>query len=702
MKLHYLNLNKKNLDLPKDFDWKTYIFINDDLEKFCSTREQAESHYIHDGSKNKRMYKTINLPSDFDWECYLGLNYDVYNVCKSRTSAIMHYEKHGFYEDRIYKLEQTDIPVDFNWTTYIHTNSLDDKITNKIEAINHYYKVGQSENLSYQHIFKNVPKDFNWIVYCELNKDVQEICKNETDAMLHYDKDGHNQNRRYKIPEEELPDDFDWITYSELNTDVKVLYSGETLSKLHYIITGKKEGRIYKFVHVPENFDHKLYLELNDTISKEYKESEYTAKLHYDLFGYQQGLPYTENFQNVPADFDWKLYINFNPDIADICTSEIKAKAHYNNYGVYQSRVYNQHQKEKQKQSMMDYMLYPFLFHKYILNISKESKNIPYNIVQHSSLKEKTIKLVAHLHCFNIDKFALFYQNYIEKIKQYCQLIIITFSAGNVRSKNNEIFENNNIVIIQCENRGMDIGGKYVCLNYLQKKEVYYDSILFLHSKTDDQLRKLYWEPLLNNLNEIQNSLQEKTHIGIYVPPLIYMGDYACVIYKDHFAEPKNITCKWNFGNSLYLNDMERYHNLEKSNYIFPEGNCFVCKKKIADELFGNPKLYNLLNTTKTFDAVWVKSYYGLKKLKEMGPSIFDIYKFYRTTHHRPRLYANNIAWGQGHKGHPDNMYEHSFERIVFKIVQKLGYKVQVMPHIKDDTFINNLKIYNEKINDLL
>ena len=49
-------------------------------------------------------------------------------------------------------------------------------------------------------------------------------------------------------------------------------------------------------------------LELNDTISKEYKESEYTAKLHYDLFGYQQGLPYAENFQNVPADFDWKLY----------------------------------------------------------------------------------------------------------------------------------------------------------------------------------------------------------------------------------------------------------------------------------------------------------------------------------------------------------------------------------------------------------
>ena len=93
-------------------------------------------------------------------------------------------------------------------------------------------------------------------------------------------------------------------------------------------------------------------------------------------------------------------------------------------------------------------------------------------------------------------------------------------SSGIFDTASDTIFDakgskNDNIVIIQCENRGMDIGGKYVCLNYLQKKEVYYDSILFLHSKTDDQLRKLYWEPLLNNLNEIQNSLQEKTHIGI-------------------------------------------------------------------------------------------------------------------------------------------------------------------------------------------
>ena len=696
MQLHYLN--SKISDLPKDFDWERYLFINSDLSNVYSTKEQAEHHYLNEGIKQKRIYKTINLPDDFDWEYYLGLNRDVYSVCKTKTAAIMHYEKHGFQESRKYKPEDVDFPTDFNSTLYIHNNSLHQTVHNKIEAINHYYKIGKSENLSYNCNFKNVPPDFNWLIYCELNTDVKQICKNEMDAMLHYDKDGYNQNRRYKIPEEEIPNDFDWVTYCELNTDVKRLYPTETLAKLHYFITGKNEGRVYKFLHTPKNFQWKLYLELNETISKEYKQNEYTAKLHYDLFGYPQGLSYTENFENVPDDFDWKLYIKFNPDIGSGCNTEVKAKLHYNNYGVYQSRIYNNKQKEDQVMLIQDYMLYPFLFHKYILNISKESDIIPYKIHQHYSCEKKTLKLIAHLHCYNIDKFSFFYENYIQKIKKQCQLIVITFSVGN----KDVIEKDENITLIQCENRGMDIGGKYVCLDYLQKKDVYYDSILFLHSKTDNQLRKLYWEPLIENLEEIEESLDKNSDLGIYVPPLIYMGDYACIIYREHFIEPRNITCKWNFGNSLYLNDMERYHNLEKTNYMFPEGNCFICKKKIAQELYGDSKIYNLLNTNTSFDAVWVKSYYGLKKLKDIGATIFDIYKFYRTTHSRPRLYPNNIAWGQGHKGHPDNMYEHCFERIVFKVVQKLGYKIKVMPHIKDKAFIENLKIYNQKINDLL
>ena len=205
-------------------------------------------------------------------------------------------------------------------------------------------------------------------------------------------------------------------------------------------------------------------------------------------------------------------------------------------------------------------------------------------------------------------------------------------------------------------------------------------------------------EPLVLNLKEIYADIK-KNKLGIFVPPLIYMGDYANIIYKDHFIEPQNITCKWNLGNSLYLNDMDHYYEFNKNNYIFPEGNCFICKHEVATCLYGNSELYNLLNTEKSFDAVWVKSYYGGRKLKTIGPTIFDIYRFYTTTRARPRLYPNNIAWGQGHKGHPDNMYEHSFERIVFKAVHKLGFRVKVMPHDNKDTELrNNINLYTKKL----
>ena len=124
----------------------------------------------------------------------------------------------------------------------------------------------------------------------------------------------------------------------EINTDVKQLFNDEDLATYHYFITGKRERRIYKFVHTPDNFDWKVYLELNETISNNYKVNEFTAKLHYDLFGYPQKLPYVNNFTILPNDFDWENYIKINDDIQSICTNELQAKQHYCSFGIYQNR----------------------------------------------------------------------------------------------------------------------------------------------------------------------------------------------------------------------------------------------------------------------------------------------------------------------------------------------------------------------------
>jgi hypothetical protein len=696
--MSYQNIQYTSLKLPPDFDWKMYLEINDDVAKVCNNEECAKKHYLQDGIRQKRLYKTIHLPADFDWEIYLGLNQDVYNVCKTKLAAIMHYEKHGYSENRKYKLEHANINADFHWKKYLLKNpSLQNMIHNKMEALCHYDKIGKIQKLSYEYELPELPKDFDWKIYCELNPSLKSICSSKNDAEEHYMNKGMHENLLYKVPLSEIPNDFDWKLYLELNPDVKQIYPTEELAHIHYFITGKKEGRIYRFHHIPDNFDWKLYLDLNPTIRPEYRRNEIVTKLHYDLFGHHQELPYQTNFQNIPNDFDWMMYKKMNPDIQDLCVNEITTKCHYNEYGIYQSRKYKKTEEDiEQERTIQKYLNHPFMYHKYILGISKPIENIPYKISSFSRYNTN-YKLIGHLHCFNIDQFDMYYGQYLETIQKYCELIIVTFSIGN----ENEIKKYKNTIYLQCENVGMDIGGKYVCHYFLKQKKIFYDSILFLHSKTDNQLRKLYWEPLIFHLDKIKDNLLDE-QIGIYVPPLVYMGDYACIIYKDHFIEPCNITCKWNFGNSLYINDFDRNYDFSQHNYLFPEGNCFVCKKKIADILYGNQEDYYLLNSKHSFDAVWVKSYYGQKKLISIGPTIQDIFRFFKTYRSRPPLYPNNIAWGAGHRGHPDNMYEHVFERLVFKAAQKLKYKVKVMPHIDDPQFLDNLKIYNEKINQLL
>lgn len=686
-------MNKINIDIPEDFDWERYIDLNDDVKQCYPTKEGATHHYLTDGIKQKRIYRTKNIPDDFDWEIYLAINPDVYSSCKSKTSSIMHYENHGHIEKRFYKLSEVNIPVDFDWECYIINNpSLE--ITSKIVSIRHYYTIGRKNNLSYKFDLNTIqlPDNFNWKIYIKLN-DLEKTCLNERAAIIHYLRLGSKQNYLYNFPKGSIPDDFDWIWYTELNTDVKQMFGTKELATYHYYITGKTEGRIYKLNHTPNDFDWETYIENNQTISNEYKKNEYTAKLHYDLFGYPQKLDYKNNFNNIPNDFDWEMYIKYNPDIKDICSNELKCKQHYNKFGIYQNRQYSYKKKQLTKDTKNN--LYPFLFHKYILNITKKVYNIPYTISNEiSKINTSTKKtLVAHLHCYNIEQFDKFYGEYINKIIAYCEYIVITYSIGNITNKIN------NIIYLKCLNQGMDIGGKFVCINYLKKNNVNYNYILFLHSKSDNYMRKLYWEPILNNLHNIKKTFKNNNQYGIFVPPLIYMGDYAAIIYKDKFVNIHNVTCKWNFGNSLYINDIDRYFKYNSNNFIFPEGNCFICNSQIANELYGNTLLYNLLNNKYTMDIVWIKSLYGSRGFNT-GNTIDDIYTFFKNEN-TIKLYPNNISWGAGHAGHADNMYEHSFERIVFKVVEKLKYKVKILPYNKNTKYLQELQDMNDKINKL-
>lgn len=692
--------------LPDDFDWRVYVELNDDVRAVYNSEDAATQHYLYEGHAQNRRYSLKNLPSGFNWKVYLALNQDVYKACKTRVAAIMHYEIHGHLESRNYTLKHVDIPDDFDWKVYRDLNpDYSDSLLCEITSLSHFHTYGQVHNLQYKHIFYHIPEEFDWNVYRELNPHAKLHCLTELQCKIHYENEGRLLKYRYCVPEKEIPEDFEWKTYLELNTDVKACNNSEFFARVHYYMTGNNEGRIYKLRHTPADFDWELYVELNDSIPEQYAHSEITAKLHYDLFGVKDGLMYIANFQHVPSAFNWKDYVNLNPDIANVCTTEIRAKLHYDKYGVYQDRKYFQTEEERQqitanieKHGVL-YANFPHLFHKYLLGISTPQTPMKYNIISSCNvMNTSTHNIVAHLHCYNIDKFEHFYSNYINVIALHCSFIVVTFSVGN--ESNLPKYEN--MVVIHVSNVGMDVGGKYVCLDFLKKQSFSYKYILFLHSKQDDSMRKAYWEPLLLNMAQIVRIMLTDEKVGIFVPPLIFMGDYANIIYKDHFIDPKNVTCKWNLGNSLYVNDLDRYNNYQTKNFLFPEGNCFVSNRAIAEQLYGDASMYNLLNTETSFDAVWVKAYYGGRRLKDVGQTIHEVFRFFRTYRSRERIYPNNISWGAGHRGHADNMIEHSYERIVFKVVQKLGYRVKIMPWVNRSAYLTTLDSYNREVNEML
>jgi hypothetical protein len=692
--------------LPDDFDWKLYVDLNDDVRQVYNSEEAATQHYLYEGHAQNRRYSVKHLPVDFDWKVYLALNRDVYNVCKTRGAAIMHYELHGHLESRNYSRKQVNIPDDFDWEVYRDLNpNYSHSLLCEITSLSHFHVYGRSNNLPYKYIFDHIPINFDWNAYRELNQHAKLHCITELQCKIHYEKTGRLLKYRYCVPAEEIPDDFEWKTYLELNTDVKAYNNSEFFAKVHYYMTGKNEGRIYKLRHTPKDFDWELYLELNDSIPEQYTQSEIAAKLHYDLFGVKDGLMYIAKFQYVPDDFNWEHYVILNPDIATICTSEIRAKLHFDRYGIYQSRKYIQTEADNVQPSAdmerqkMVYAKFPHLFHKYLLGISTSQTPMNYNVLSSRSASDSfNHNIVAHLHCYNIDKFEHFYSNYLNVIALHCSFLVVTFSVGNELN----LPKYDNMAVIHVSNVGMDIGGKYVCVDFLKKKSIDYKYILFLHSKQDDSMRKAYWEPLLLNMAQIVRIMQTDEQIGIFVPPLIFMGDYANIIYKEHFIDPKNVTCKWNLGNSLYMNDMDRYYQYQSKNFLFPEGNCFVSNRAIAEKLYGDASMYNLLNTATSFDAVWVKAYYGGRTLKDVGQNIYEVFRFFRTHRSRERIYPNNIAWGAGHKGHADNMIEHSYERMVFKVVQKLGYRVKIMPWVTHSTYLTTLDNYNREVNEML
>jgi len=350
------------------------------------------------------------------------------------------------------------------------------------------------------------------------------------------------------------------------------------------------------------------------------------------------------------------------------------------------------------------------LFSKYSLDFSLQNEKISYKIENEFPL---TKKYVAHLHCFNINDFFKIYGKYIKRIEKYMDIIVTRGAPPNPRASNCEVGCRPH-TILEVENCGFDIGSKFVVIDYLKTLEktgkianmpTY---ILFLHSKTCEYTRNIYFNSLINNLEYMIENIEkrertntENPDIGGFFPPTIHKGDDIPIIYNQKYLA-KEVLHKCLYAeptfNKLYLEELIEYFELPKNNItLFPSGNCYFLHIDMALRLFSDLKLYNILNykenenPVKCFDYNWVKTYYNIS---------YDEIEFIYEAYIKFGLNGNSLQVEErkNNMRFADGMIEDVFERIVFQMITSLGKEIVILDNGKNHMQIRDL---SEKINKL-
>ena len=283
--------------------------------------------------------------------------------------------------------------------------------------------------------------------------------------------------------------------------------------------------------------------------------------------------------------------------------------------------------------------VYQNLFHKYLLGLAQLDDKIKYDIIQNNITTEFVErKYYAHLHCYDISKFDEMYGEYISKISQYFSPVI-TYSIG-INTINN-----NNFIILKIPNKGMDIGGKFCVTTYLNDNKISYEYILFLHSKSNPETRKKYFEPLINNLDD--EFIKNITDFDGYFPDIQWeiVGDRLKMIS----GNPQYVDMNLPERNLLYRNELLKYLGCNNGTNKFIEGHIYILSKKVVDKLFTESLLYNILNTQTSFDYQWVQGW-GHK----LKGHFSEVYKQFVERKLEPR---NERSY--------DMYYEHVFERVI-------------------------------------
>jgi hypothetical protein len=322
--------------------------------------------------------------------------------------------------------------------------------------------------------------------------------------MRHYEEIGINEGRS-SFPEEIMYQkefykkypEFVWNFYNIFYTDLSVYNGVKYLLMKHYENTGKQEGRISN-------------------------EKEFYERNH---------------------EFDYDFYKNYNLDLSSLYKeNKYLYMRHYEYTGKQEGRMIHKY-----------FPNYSFLFHKYILNLV-DKNNIHLNYTpKHISNLIKT--KICHIHCFKISFLDSMFETYIATINQFFDIIVTFHLEDNL----NIIQKYKYITFINCENKGYDVGPKFIVYDYLKKMNYNYDYIFYIHSKSRGDKRNEYLMPFIGNIQGLDDLLNKKEVGGVF-NDIIYCGNQILFKHNDLLKIDIN-NLHWG-NNDVYMNELLHYFNI--------------------------------------------------------------------------------------------------------------------------------------------
>jgi len=419
--------------------------------------------------------------------------------------------------------------------------------------------------------------------------------------------------------------------------------------------------------------------------------NEQQLKESYKNFGLQEGrLCCEEDFYILYPEFDLDFYNTFHKDLSIFNNDKFSLMNHFHNYGLKEGRLINKkYLNLTLKKKIFDKNLFPFLFHKYVLNLIEKKDLLNYQIINSNLILNKKIlkKEIAHIHCYKISFLQTMFSSYLKLIDLYFE-IIVTFNILDDENVINNQKKNIAITFIKCENKGYDVGSRFVVANFLKDLKKDYNYIFYIHSKSNEEKRREYLEPFIVNFEKIKFFLKDGKIGGIF-NDIIYCGNQVLYIHNQLVKADLN-NLHWE-NNDIYMNELIKYFQLNKENYLFSEGNFFILHRNVIELLFLDPLLYYILNNETSFDYNWVKKNYGIKEI-----NVENVYNEYKKRH----LFGNNLETKLGWKGFADGMIEHAFERLPMILTNHLKMEIKIISKCNSPNISLIEKLVNSEIKD--